>query len=136
MSQENVEIVRRIYDAVARRDVATPFDFYAKDIVWDLSNWRPAELDPRPVYTGHDGVREAWRDRLSAWGEVDFEVEELIEAGDRVVAVIRDRQVGRSSGVPIEAAHAAVWTLADGKVTRLQVFDHCQQALEAVGLSE
>jgi ketosteroid isomerase-like protein len=136
MSRENVEIVRRIYDAVARRDVATPFDFYAKDIVWDLSRWRPAELDPMRVYTGHEGVREAWRDRLSAWGEVDFEVEELMEAGDRVVAVIRDRQVGRSSGVPIEAAHAAVWTLADGKVTRLQVFDGRQQALEAAGLRE
>ena len=136
MSQENVEIVSRIYDAVARRDVATPFAFYADDIVWDLSNWRPAELDPRPVYTGHEGVREAWRDRLSAWGEVDFEVEELMEAGDRVVAVIRDRQVGRSSGVPIEASHAAVWTLVDGKVTRLQVFDDRRQALEAVGLQE
>jgi ketosteroid isomerase-like protein len=136
MSQENVEIVRRIYEAVARRDVATPFHLYAEDIVWDLSNWRPAELDPMPVYTGHEGVREAWRDRLSAWGEVDFEVEDLIEAGERVVAVIRDRQVGRSSGVPIEASHAAVWTLVDGKVTRLQVFDGRQQALEAAGLRE
>jgi ketosteroid isomerase-like protein len=136
MSQENLEVVRAIYDAVARRDVATPFDFYAEDIVWDLSNWRPAELDPTPVYTGHEGVREAWRDRLSAWGEVDFEVEELMEVGDRVVAVIRDRQVGRSSGVPIEAAHAAVWTLDDGKVTRLQVFDERQEALEAVRLGE
>lgn len=52
-----------------------------------------------------------------------YEVDELIDAGDRVVAVISDRQIGRSSGVPIEAAHAAVWTLAEGKVTRLQVFD-------------
>jgi ketosteroid isomerase-like protein len=136
MSEENVEAVRRIYEAVARRDVATPFDFYAKDIVWDLSNWRPAELDSTPVYTGHEGVRKAWRDRLSAWGEVDYEVEELMEAGDRVVAVIRDRQVGRSSGVPVEASHAAVWTLVDGKVTRLQVFDERRQALEAAGLSE
>ena len=136
MSRENVELVRGIYDAVARRDAQAPFEVYAEDIVWDLSNWRPAELDPMPVYTGHEGVREAWRDRLSAWGEVDFEVEELMEAGDRVVAVIRDRQVGRSSGVPLESTHAAVWTLVDGKVTRLQVFDERQQALEAVGLRE
>ena len=136
MSRENVEVVRTIYDAVARRDVATPFDLYAEDIVWDLSNWRPAELDPKPVYTGHEGVREAWRDRLMAWGEVDYEVEELMDIGDRVVAIIRDRQVGRSSGVPINSAHAAVWTLADGKVTRLQVFDDRQEALEAVGLRE
>ena len=136
MSRENLEVVRSIYDAVARRDVATPFDLYAEDIVWDLSNWRPAELDPSPIYRGHEGVREAWRDRLSAWGEVDLEVEELMEAGDQVVAVVRDRQIGRSSGVPLESSHAAVWTLADGKVTRLQVFDDRAQALEAVGLRE
>ena len=136
MSRENVEVVRKIYDAVARRDVATPFELYAEDIVWDLSNWRPAELDPRPIYRGHHGVREAWRDRLSAWAEVDFEVEELTAVDDRVVAVIRDRQVGRSSGVPIGSTHAAVWTLADGKVTRLQVFDDREQALEAVGSRE
>ena len=134
MSQENVEAVRRIYDAVARRDAATPFSLYAKDIVWDLTKWRPAELDPMRVYTGHEGVRKAWRDRLSAWSEVDYEVAELMEVGDRVVAVIRDRQIGRSSGVPIDSSHAAVWTLADGKVTRLQVFDDRRQALEAVGL--
>ena len=40
MSQENVEIVRGIYDAVARRDGVTPFEAYAEDIVWDLSNSR------------------------------------------------------------------------------------------------
>ncbi len=133
-SEENVAVVRRIYDAVTRRDVAMPFDLYAEDIIWDLSSWRAAELDPKRVYTGHEGVREAWRDRLSAWSEIDFEIEELKEMGDRVLAVIREREVGRSSGVPIEAAHAAIWTLADGKVTRLQVFDNRQQALEAMGL--
>jgi ketosteroid isomerase-like protein len=89
-----------------------------------------------PVYRGHQGVRKAWRHRLSAWGEVDYVVDELIDVGDRVVAVVRDRQVGRSSGVPINNAHAAVWTLADGKVTRLQVFDERRQALEAAGLAK
>ena len=134
MAQENVEVVRRIYDAVTRRDIAMPFELYAEDIIWDLSSWRPAELDPKRVYTGHEGVREAWRDRLSAWSEVDYEIEELTEVGDRVLAVIRERDIGRSSGVPIEATHAAIWTLADGKVTRLQVFDDRQRALEVVGL--
>ena len=38
MSEENVEIVRGIYDAVARRDGVTPYEVYAEDIVWDFSN--------------------------------------------------------------------------------------------------
>ena len=136
MSRENVEVVREIYAAVARRDSATPFRFYADDIVWDATHGLLTGLGNKPVYHGHEGVREFWRDALSAFGEVDLEVEELIDAGDRVLAVIREREVGRASGVPVEASHLAVWTLADGKVTRMQIFDDRAKALEAAGLRE
>jgi ketosteroid isomerase-like protein len=136
MSQENVDIVRRIYDAVARRDSVTPFAFYAQDIVWDLSNSARSAFYSAPVYRGHGGVRRSWQESLSAFGEVDFEVEQLLDEGEYVVAVIREREVGRASGVPVEARHTAVWALAAGKVTRLQVFDDHQRALEAVGLRE
>jgi ketosteroid isomerase-like protein len=129
-------VVRGIYDAVARRDAVAPFEVYAEDIVWDLSNARRAALNPKPVYQGHEGVRQAWRDALSVFGEVDFEVEELIDAGDQVLAVIREREVGRASGVPVETTHLAVWTLAGGKVTRMQVFDDRHAAERAAGLSE
>jgi len=134
MSRENVDLVRRIYDAVARRDDVTPFELYAEDIVWDLSNTRRAALLMRPVYHGHEGVREGWRETVAAFGEVDFDVEELTDAGPRVLARIREHEVGRASGVPVEATHFAVWTLAGGKVTRLQVFDDREQAFAAAGL--
>ncbi len=136
MSQENVEVVRRIYDAVARRDGVTPFELYAEDIVWDLSNARRALVTTKPVYQGHEGVRQFWREALSSFGEVNFEVEELIDAGDQVLAVIREREVGRASGAPVETTHLAVYTLADGKVIQMQLFDDRQQALEAAGLRE
>lgn len=136
MSRENVDVVRGIYDAVARRDAVTPFEVYAEDIVWDISNWRRAALDPKQVYRGHEGVREMWRESLVAWGEVDFEVDELIDAGGQVLAAIREQHVGRASGVPVEATHVAVWTLAGGKVNQLQVFDDRHAAERAAGLSE
>ena len=136
MSEENVEVVRRIYEAAAQRDDVTPFEFYSEDIVWDLSKARRAGLLLKPVWEGHEEVRQFWRDALSAWGEIDFKVEELTDAGDRVLAVLREREVGRASGVPVETTHLAVWTLAHGKVVRMQVFDDRQQALEAAGLSE
>src|SRR5207237_6066955 len=118
MSQENVEIVRRIYDAVARRDIVTPFEVYTEDIVWDVSNWRVVGMGMKPVYRGHEGVRECWREILSVFGEVDFEVEELIDAGDdRVLAVIREREIGRASGVPVRAPHAGSWSGATGTGT-------------------
>jgi ketosteroid isomerase-like protein len=136
MSEENVEIVRRIYDAVTRRDDVIPYEVYAEDIVWDLSNSGRALLFTKPVYQGHEGVRRFWREGLSGFGEIDLEVEELTDAGDQVLAVISEREVGRASGVPVEATHLAVWTLADGKVTQMQVFDDRAAALEAAGLSE
>ena len=52
MSQENVEIVRRVYDAAVRRDDATPFQLYAEDITWDLSNSSRATLFARRSTTG------------------------------------------------------------------------------------
>jgi ketosteroid isomerase-like protein len=136
MSQENVEVVRGIYEAVARRDDVSPFEVYAEDIVWDWSNTRRAELLHKQLYRGHEGVRQAWRETLAAFGEVDFKVDDLLDAGDHVLAVIRERQVGRASGAAVENTHFALFTLSDGKVTQLRVFDEQAEALEAVGLSE
>jgi len=136
VSQENVELVRGLYEALARRDSVAPFEVYAEDIVWDVSQSRTAFLRTRTVSRGHAGVRQAWRDWFSAFSEIDAEVAELIDAGDQVVAVIRERELGRASGVPVEATHAAVWTLAHGKVIRMQMLDDRAQALKAVGLEE
>ena len=67
MSLENVEVVRGIYDAVARRDDVAPFEVYAEDIVWDQSNMGfRATLLTQPVYHGHEGVRQFWRESLVA----------------------------------------------------------------------
>ena len=136
MSQANVDVVRGIYDAAARRDDVIPFEVYAEDIIWDISNSRRALLAMKPVYRGHDGVRQYWRENLSAFGAIDFEVEELIDAGDQVLAVIREREVGRASGVPVETTHLALYTLTGGKVIQMQVFDDRQEALKAVGLAK
>jgi ketosteroid isomerase-like protein len=88
------------------------------------------------VYHGHEGVRQSWRDGLSAFGEIHFEVKGLIDAGDQVLAVIREREVGRASGVPVETTHRAVLTLSGGKVVQIQMFDDPQQAREAAGLAD
>jgi ketosteroid isomerase-like protein len=136
MSRENVKLVRGIYDAVARRDDAGPFEVYAEDIVWDVSHSPAALFQMKPVYQGHEGVRQFWRESLAVFGEVDLEVEELIDADDQVLAVIREREVGRASGVPVETTHLAVWTFAGGKVAQMQVFDDRRAAERAAGLSE
>jgi ketosteroid isomerase-like protein len=137
MSEENVELVRGIYDAVDRRDDVSPYEAYAEDIVWDMSQVPYGHLLTRPVFHGHEGVRQFWREMVAGFGVWDLEVEEIVDAGDRVLAVVRDRAVGRASGVPVQSGHVAVWTLSGGKAIRLQTFepDDRKRALEAAGLS-
>ncbi len=134
MSRENLELVRSIYDAVTQRDSVSPFEIYSEDIVWDWSGVKRAALYEKSVYTGHEGIRAAWRESLDVFGAVDFDVVELIDGGDRVLAEIHERATGRSSGAPVEAVHFAVWTLANGKVVRLEIFDDREPALDAAGL--
>jgi ketosteroid isomerase-like protein len=136
MSEENVNLVRGIYEAVDRRDDVSPYELYADDIVWDVSHTGFAHMLAQPVYHGHEGVRQFWREMVTSFGAWDFEVEEMVDAGDRVLAVVRDHAIGRASGVPVKGGHIAVWTLSEGKVARLQTFDDREQALEAAGLSE
>ena len=65
------------------------------------------------------------------WGPVEF-----IEAGERVVAVLRVHAKGRRSGVEVERLNGAVWTLRDGKCVRLDYYDSRDQALQAAGLRD
>jgi ketosteroid isomerase-like protein len=136
VSQENVEIVRALAEAFQRRDHERAFDFYDPDIEWDAS------LQPAPditgVYHGHLGVRTFWRRWLSAWQDLEFEVEDVRDAGDDVVILIRNqRQWGRHTGIPTEVLpYAQVYTFRDGKVVRWRFFPDQQSALKAVGLAE
>ena len=143
MSDENVELVRRLLGMFARREHEQVFEFYSPDIEWI------AEDNPRPeggtsaivgdlagTYHGHDGVRTYWRRWLEAWRDLEFEVEDVVGAGDEVVALIRDqRQWGRHSGIVVEMApYALVFTVRDGLVVRWRAFAERDAAFAAVGI--
>ena len=134
MSQENVEIVRDLLEAFRRRDHERAFDYYDPDIVWeDLSG-----QDTGGVFHGHEGVRTYWRQWLSAWRDLQFEIQDLRDAGDDVVALIhKQRQWGRHSGIETEMPpYGIVFTIRGGKVVRWRFYPDQASAFEAVGLSE
>src|SRR5687767_13220825 len=122
MSRENVELVRSVYDAAGRGDNDAAFELYAPDIEWDVTPSAAAQLGLEPVYRGHEGVRRYWRDYLSAFERLDFQLEELVDAADRVLAVARERALGRVSGIAFENRVFAVWTLRNGEITRMRAF--------------
>lgn len=87
---------------------------------------------------GHEGVRTYWRRWFAAWEDLEFEVEDVLDAGDDVVVLIQNqRQRGRHSGIWTELPPwAMVFTLRDGKLVRWRTYPEHQSALEAAGLGE
>lgn len=138
MSEENVALVRGLLDAFARGEHESAFGLYDSEIEWDASGTSEATPDLAGVYRGHDGVRTYWRRWLSAWKDLQFEVDDVRGAGDEVVALISNQHMkGRHSGIEVEMPpFGLVFTIHDGKVTRWRSFSDQRSALEAAGFSE
>ena len=131
MSQENVNVVREAWEAAERHDNEAILPLYDADVeIQGLHG-----LGDR-VFRGVGGVREFWRDWNASWSESGSEVEEWIDAGDNVIAVMHLWGRGKRSGVPVEARQSHVWTVRGGKLWRLWVYDTRDEALKAVGLEE
>jgi ketosteroid isomerase-like protein len=133
MSQENVETVRSGYEAFARGDLDGLRDgFWAAEIEWHTVSGVPFE----GIYRGADEVRRGIEDWTGMFDEFTTVVEEMIDAGDRVIACHRMRGKGRESGVEIDTRLVQVVTVRGGKQVRIDDYWTRDEALEAVGLSE
>jgi ketosteroid isomerase-like protein len=135
MSEENVELVRKVFDAVARRDTASVFAAYDPEIEWDVAG-SPFGSLVGGVYHGYDGLRSWSRKWYEAWESVEHECRELIDAGNNVISVVTNRGRGRASGAEVELTQFAVWTIRGGKIVRVVWFLTRREALETVGLAE
>jgi ketosteroid isomerase-like protein len=137
MSQENVEIVRRIFEAAARRDVEAVLSLYDTEVEFDNTRAPHGGLVRRGVFRGHDGIRAFYREYMEAWEYLSEELEELIDAGEHVISIQTSRARGRTSGAEVETPHMpGVWTIRNGKVIRVAWLATRQEALEAAGHSE
>jgi len=143
MSQENVAIVRTVLEAYRNPELVPllasgdlDFSWVDPDIEWDASRLDEMIPDLAEVYRGHEGVRTYWRRWFEAWRDLEFEVEDVLDAGDEVVAlIVNQRQWGRHTGIATDLPpYAQVFTLRDGKLVRWRTFPVQADALEAVGL--
>jgi ketosteroid isomerase-like protein len=136
MSQENVEIVRRVYEAVARHDTATVLAAYDPEVEWDLSRSVWGDLTGTVIYRGYEELRTFYREWYEAWGKYNEAAQELIDAGQHVVVVAIGRGRGRVSGAEVAWTQYGVWTMREGRIVRVAWFGTREEALEAAGLSE
>jgi ketosteroid isomerase-like protein len=138
MSQENVEVVRRAFEVFNRSGAETVVSsgLWSPEVVFDPS---PTGIPGLGVYRGYDEVRSFFQDdwfQTFPFEEWELEVEELIDHGDRVIAMSRQRGRGASSGVVAELELANVFTLRDGKIVGFEIYRDREKALEAAGLRE
>ena len=139
MSRENVEVVRRIYDAVAHRDTTSILALYDSGVELHFSPGTLADhiVGGTLVWTGHDGLRTFDRELREAFEDFETTYEELIDAGEHVVSVSRYRGRGRRSGVEIDGPlQFGTWSIRAGKVVRVEWFPAREEALEAAGVRE
>jgi ketosteroid isomerase-like protein len=131
MSSENVELVRELVKVYNERSFEKNMDLLDRDIVWDLSR---VELPDGASFTGHSGLRtfvETWEEGFDS---EHIEAEEMLDAGERVVAMIHHRGRGRISGIEVDQRFAMVWTLRGGRAVRMDMYPSREEALEAAGL--
>jgi ketosteroid isomerase-like protein len=130
MSQENVELVQRLYERWGRGDRA--LDVLDPDFDLTMAAGRPDEAR----FHGHAGWVEFVRDWVGTWHTYRVETDEYIDAGDDVL--VRLREVGKlhETGPEVSQTGTAVLTIREGLVIRYRGFVEHKEALEAVGMRE
>jgi ketosteroid isomerase-like protein len=130
MSEENVEVVRRFYEAWASGREPGPVDLMDPEIEYV----NPEGAVEPGTRSGIAGFSRAIMKIFDGWETMQMEPEGLQAVGDQVVAVVRYRARGRGSGVEVEGRVSALWTLRDGKVARYAWFLDPGEALAVAGL--
>jgi ketosteroid isomerase-like protein len=133
MSEENVEIVRAVFEAWNRRDFEAGLRFLAPEIELHLIGGF-VDLIGGP-FKGRDGVLRFWREIAETLGG-QIDVDDAVDLGDQVVATITFSGTGAESGVPAKMQNGYVCTFRDGMVSRVDAYYNPADALEAAGLSE
>jgi ketosteroid isomerase-like protein len=132
MSEENVEIVRRGFDAWDEGDLAANLQLVHEDVV--CSRMAPL-LDPQ-TYHGREGYVEFASEWIGPYDDFKLLPSEYIDAGDRVLVEVA--QEGRLAGSN-QVMKGTFWflmTVRDGQMTRFEIYGGRDQALEAAGLSD
>jgi uncharacterized protein len=126
MSQENVELVRRLFEAYRRGDYAGALACLAPDVVYEVGQELPLR--------GRDAVGAMWERWESAWERMETVPEEYIDAGDNVVVSVLYSGRGRGSEIEFDDRLFDVYAVCEGKCVRKLEFRDRTDALAAAGL--
>jgi ketosteroid isomerase-like protein len=126
MSRKNVELIKTGFEAHNRGDVDALVEVYHPEAVF--------ETLLLGTHHGNQAIRLIYEENQKTLDGYDVVPVELIEAGDKVVAVAQAVGSGPSSGIAVDEPFAFVFTVKDDLVVREQAFRNKAEALEAAGL--
>jgi len=128
MSQENVERIKEAFSAHKRGDLDAMVELYDRECV--------LETLLLGTHHGNDAIRLLYEENKKTLSGYHVVPVELIDVGDKVVAVAQMVGTGPDSQIALDDRFAFVFTLSDGRIVREQAFRNREEALEAAGLSE
>jgi ketosteroid isomerase-like protein len=131
MSRENVELVRRMYDAYLSGDAERALGYFHPEVELDFS----VRVDTSTGRGREDLARivGSWG---AAWDGYTEEIDEILDLGDEVCVVATQHGRGRDSGVELENRFAGLYEVRDGQITRLRMYMDIDDALKAARASE
>jgi ketosteroid isomerase-like protein len=131
MREEDLEALRRGYEALNRGEVESVLELIDPDI-----EWQPGQDDPQfGTFTGRAGFETLLRSWSESFDEFRVEPVEMTIAGDSVVVVVRQSGRGHGSGVALEARTVHRWTIRDGMAVAWSAHRSRTEALAAIGES-
>jgi ketosteroid isomerase-like protein len=133
MSQENVELVRKAFDAFNQGDPSVFLSLYDADIIMRIA---PPNIDGG-TYHGAEAVERYYTQFFAAFGGTyRVEIEKVIDVGDSVLTIQKATAKGRQSGATVQKVVPWIMTMRGGKIIRIDHPASLEEALEMVGLSE
>ena len=132
MSNDNVEIVRRMWAAWTGEDMSTWLEFFHPQIEWHTRDDEP----DAGVYRGRSGIEELMEFWSENFDDLGVDAEEFVADGEHVIVPGRVYGRGRSSGVAVELPYTFLYTVRDGRIMEVREFRSKAQALATLDHEE
>ena len=131
MSQENVEVVRRMYEARDGGDAESVLACFDPEVVLDAR----VRMDSGIVH-GREEMGRVIGEWVGAFDDWREEIHEIRDLGSHVYVVATQRGHAKGSGIEVESRYALLYQVEGGQITRMALFDDEAGALAAAAAQE
>jgi ketosteroid isomerase-like protein len=130
---EDVELVKSAFETWNRGEIDAFVNYTSEDVAWLEVSGRPegGATDRH----GRERLREGLKSLFDAWESYRIDAERIEEAGDRIVAIVREVGKGRASGVEVDGRWGYLITVKNSEMVRIEAYRDAGQALRVAGLA-